>query len=373
MLGGYRPKPRQDSYALACILFELLTGDPPYSPALATNRAKDLLPRPPKAIKPEHWEILQQGLAYEEAQRIESAWALHEGLSQAKAVQLPPIQNIHGWSTEGNWGKVQQLQKQTAQALGKPVVFHDTLKDGSPGPELVIIPAGKFLMGSPEDEPGRFSDERQHPVTIAQPFALGKYPVTFEEYDRFAKATGRKLPDDRGWGRGKRPVIDVSWEDVLAYTEWLSEETGQAYHLPTEAQWEYAARGGTATPFYTGNCISTDQANYDGNWGYGNCGNETKTGIWLGKTTEVGHYPANPFGLHDMAGNVWEWTGSLYDEDYQGQEQKTSKKDASGRRVLRGGSWSSFPGDLRAANRGWYDPGFRGSNVGFRVARSAPL
>ena len=309
--------------------------------------------------------------------------------------KLPPVQNIHGWSskvnwewivkrvfgipisrrpkyTPGNWSKVQQLQKQTAQALGKPVVFRDTLKDGSKGPEMVIIPAGKFLMGSPKDEPERRDDERQHPVTIAQPFAIGKCEVTFEEYDRFAKATGRKLPDDEGWGRGKRPVINVSWEDALAYTEWLREETGEAYGLPTEAQWEYAARGGTATPFYTGNCISTDQANYNGNYGHGDCGSKTKTRKYLEETTEVGCYPPNPFGLYDMAGNVWEWTGSLYEEDYQGREQKTSKKDASGVRVLRGGSWRYGPADLRAACRLRNNPGDRFGNVGFRFVRSAP-
>jgi len=131
-------------------------------------------------------------------------------------------------------------------------VMRDRLSDGSQGPEMVAIPAGSFLMGSPPHEKGRYNDEQQHPARIAKPFAIGKYEVMFYEYDRFAVATGKALPDDQGWGRGRRPVINVSWLDAEAYVEWLSQQTGYRYRLPTEAEWEYAARAGTAASRYWG-------------------------------------------------------------------------------------------------------------------------
>lgn len=210
-------------------------------------------------------------------------------------------------------------------------------------------------MGSPEDEEGRGSDERQHRVKIERPFAMGKYEVTFAEYDRFAEATGRNKPDAEGWGRGKRPVINVSWNDAVAYAEWLSEQTGQKYRLPTEAEWEYAARAGTATPFHFGEIISTDQVNYGRNYR---------------KTVEVGQFPPNAWGLHDVHGNVWEWTCSVYNENYEGAEQECASKDHAGRRVTRGGSWNCYPPGVRAADRVRNRPDNRNSDLGFRLARS---
>jgi formylglycine-generating enzyme required for sulfatase activity len=195
--------------------------------------------------------------------------------------------------------------------------FRDPLADGTKGPEMVVIGAGAFLMGSPASEPERETNEGpQHQVVIAEPFAIGKYEVTFEEYDRFARATGRALPDDEGWGRGRRPVIAVSWDDATAYAQWLSAQSGRDYRLPSEAEWEYAARAGTLTPFWTGNCIHTSEENYDGDRDYNWCG--AKTGVDRGKTLPVGSLQANPWGLYDTAGNVWEWTEDCWNDDYQG-------------------------------------------------------
>ena len=244
-------------------------------------------------------------------------------------------------------------------------VFRDTLKDGSQGPEMVMIPAGSFSMGSPPNEPGRNDDERQHKVKV-KAFAIGKYEVTFEEYDRFAEATGRDKPNDEGWGRGRRPVILVSWYDAVAYAEWLSVQTGQHYRLPTEAEWEYAARARTTTPFYFGNTINTDQANYNGNYTYGG----GPKGIYREKTVEVGRFSANPWGLFDVHGNVWEWTCSVYDENYGGGEQRCAEPNTSSPCVLRGGSWSLGPEWLRGAARLWDLPLGGYFSRGFRLART---
>ena len=151
-------------------------------------------------------------------------------------------------------------------------------------------------MGSPQDEPKRDFDEGpQHRVRIKYRFALGVTEVTFEEYARFVRATGRELPSDSDWGRGKHPVINVSWIDATEYTQWLIRQTGKQYRLPTEAEWEYAARTGTTTPFSTGDCITTSQANYYGKSNYANCG--VKTGVYRGKTVPTGSLPANPWDL----------------------------------------------------------------------------
>jgi formylglycine-generating enzyme required for sulfatase activity len=177
-------------------------------------------------------------------------------------------------------------------------------------PELVMIPAGSFVMGSPEKESRRSPDEGpQRKVRFAQPFALGKYPVTFEEYDHFCAENGRTKPPDQGWGRSRRPAINVSWEDAQAYCQWLGWQAGQPYRLPSEAEWEYACRAGTPTPYWTGETISTKQANYNG------AGHE---GEYRGQTTPVDTFQANPWGLHDMHGNVWEWCKDGWNDTYGG-------------------------------------------------------
>ena len=222
-------------------------------------------------------------------------------------------------------------------------------------PEMRRLPGGRFMMGSPPVEPEPDGNEDpQREVTLA-PFGLMVNEVTFAEYDRFAGANGRKLPDDEGWGRGRRPVIHVSWDDAAAYAEWLSEQTGKRYFLPSEAQWEYAARAGTTTPFAFGDCLNTDQANYNGNDDYHGCGAET--GVYREKTVSVDALAAtNAYGLRHMHGNVWEWVQDCWHDNYQGAPidgeawEKARGRDCT-RRVLRGGGWFSPPRNLRSAFR----------------------
>jgi formylglycine-generating enzyme required for sulfatase activity len=252
-------------------------------------------------------------------------------------------------------------------------VFRDPLRDGGEGPAMIALPGGSFRMGSPSDEPDRSTDEGpQHPVDI-RPFAIGRSEVSFAEYDRFAQATGRKLPDDEGWGRGERPLINVSWTDAKAYAEWLSDQTGHRYRLPSEAEWEFATRAGTTTPFWTGDCIHTEQANYDGNYDYNDCGADT--GVYRGKTVETGSLPANRWDLHEVAGNVWEWVEDCWHGDYANAPTDGSAwLEAGGgdcaRRVVRGGGWFDFPGLLRSALRDRDFPDEANLYVGFRLART---
>ena len=241
-------------------------------------------------------------------------------------------------------------------------------------PEMVTIPAGSFQMGSPASEPERFSDEGpQHQVKV-EAFELGKTEVTVAQFHAFADATNyrtdaeRDAGDKKGcwtWEAGEKegsyhaglnwrnpgivqgkddPVVCLSWNDAQAYLAWLKRETGQRWRLPTEAEWEYAARAGTTTPFSTGACITTRQANYNGNYNYNNCG--AKTGVYVGKTQPVKSYPANPWGLYDLHGNVWEWVEDCYHDSYQGAPTDGSAwtEVSCPARVLRGGSWSSSLG-----------------------------
>lgn len=240
-------------------------------------------------------------------------------------------------------------------------------------PELVALPAGSFLMGSPLDEEERDDNEGpQHKVTISYPFALGRYTVTFEEYDHFCERTQREKPTDRHWGRHRRPVVNVSWEDAQAYCAWLSGETGKLYRLPSEAEWEYACRAGTATPFWTGATISTWQANYDGAYIYGS----GRKGVCRKRTVPVDDpgFPANPFGLYHMHGNVWEWVEDCWHNSYENAPVDgstwTEGYEIPLRRILRGGSWFVNPGFLRSAFRLSFGSEDRYFNAGFRVARA---
>ena len=206
-----------------------------------------------------------------------------------------------------------------------------------------------------------------HEVRFGSPFAVGQNEVTFAEYDRFVLATWRKLPSDQGWGRKNRPVINVAWDDTMAYAEWLYEQTGQHYRLPSEAEWEYAARGGTTTIYWWGDEVRQDgkvRANCS------ECGSQ-----WdLKQTAPVGSFAANPFGLQDTAGNVWEWVEDCWHDRYQGAPSDGSAWEKAGggdcsQRVVRGGSWGGRPGNLRSAGRDWSNTVFRPYFIGFRLAQ----
>jgi formylglycine-generating enzyme required for sulfatase activity len=270
---------------------------------------------------------------------------------EVEAAGTPPSQLFLGSGT----------LERLVQALSPLRIFRDV---GEPWcPEMVAPAPGAFLMGSPESEKDRSCSEGpQHEVTIGYRFALGRYPVTFDEYDHFCAATKRKKRTDRGWGRGKRPVINVNWRDGLDYCEWLARETDQPYRLPSEAEWEYACRAGTTTRYAWGDTITSKNAAY--------------AELNLGKTTEVGQYPANPWGLYDMHGNVWEWVEDIWHDSYQGAPSDGSAwtggegKQSSRDRVYRGGSWVNSPSNLRSAVRNWNHPDLRIINLGFRVART---
>ena len=250
-------------------------------------------------------------------------------------------------------------------------------------PELVLIPEGKFTMGDIQTD-GAKNERPVHEVSIEKPFAIGKYEVTVAQFSRFVKATGYVTDAEKGgncytynnsrfwiWVEQRNwrepgfsqnenhPVVCVSWRDALAYTQWLSKTTGENYRLPSEAEWEYVARAGTDTSWHWGNSDDCKSANC--------C-----TGVmWLDKQTrDVGSYAANNFGLHDTAGNVWEWTASPYTETYNGSETKVLSADVdASAMVVRGGSWYRFEAFSRSASRGGNWPQSRYSDVGFRVVR----
>ena len=232
-------------------------------------------------------------------------------------------------------------------------------------PVMVGIPAGSFRMGCvAPGRGGRDCNNDEKPVrtvTISQPFALSKHEVTFSQWEACVLVGGCNgyRPDDEGWGRGDRPVIHVSWQDAQTYVSWLSRETGEDYRLPSEAEWEYAARAGSTTKYSWGNDIGRNRANCDG------CGSR-----WDDQSTApVGSFLAR-LGLHDMHGNVFEWVEDCYHRSYAGAPSDGSAwvgRDCR-ERVVRGGSWRAPPRFLRSALRYGSRPGLRNFNYGFRVA-----
>ncbi|MCE3285514.1 MAG: hypothetical protein K0R70_1770 [Steroidobacteraceae bacterium] len=248
-------------------------------------------------------------------------------------------------------------------------------------PEMVIAPAGAFQMGSPDREEGRQSHESpMRTVTFAKPFAIGKYEITFDEWDACVAAKAcAPVPDD-GWGRGRRPVIHVNFQMATDYARWLSERTGKPYRLPSEAEWEYAARAGSTTPWYWGDDSrrACEHANVGDesvkaehpDWPLHDCNDG------FPKTAPVGTFKPNRFGLHDTAGNVWEWVEDCYNPSYEGAPADGRAWLAGDcvRRIDRGGGWYNKPSAVRPALRyAGDDPARQNNTLGFRVVRSLDM
>ena len=251
--------------------------------------------------------------------------------------------------------------------------------------DLMLVPGGTFMMGSPVDELDRHDIETpQHPVTVS-PFLMGRYPVTQAQWRVIASRKDLKInqelePDPSNFKGEQHPVETVSWYDAVEFCQRLSRLTGHVYRLPTEAEWEYACRAGTTTPFHFGATITTDLANYRGTddkeqgWS-GSYGNGPK-GIYREMTTPVNQFPvANAFGLCDMHGNVWEWCLDHWHSSYDGKPPSDGSAwltdDNDARRVMRGGSWINYPRNCRSAVRDNDYPGNRHIILGFRVVCEA--
>ncbi|MBJ7533480.1 formylglycine-generating enzyme family protein [Rhodomicrobium vannielii ATCC 17100] len=249
-------------------------------------------------------------------------------------------------------------------------------KDIADGPEMVVVPPGRFLLGSSKDEAGHTDDEGpQHEVTITKPFAIARCAVTRGQFAKFVNETGyfAGSGSDSWLNPGfeqddSHPVVYVNWDDAKAYAKWLSEKTGKAYRLLSEAEWEYACRAGATTPFWWGTSISTGQANYNGNYAYGG----GKKGDWRQRTVPAEHFQPNPWGLYQVHGNVWDWCEDCWNANYQNapSDGSTWNTGDCNKRVLRGGSWYNNPRILRAAFRSGDSSGIRFSSGGFRVART---
>lgn len=239
----------------------------------------------------------------------------------------------------------------------------EVFSDFEGAPELVVLPSGEFWMGSPENEKEHIGDESpRHQVRIDYELAIGKFPVTFDEWDACLAAGGTQYrPADQGWGRGKRPVINISWNDAQDYLRWLSEKTGQRYRLLSEAEWEYAARAGQGERRYPwGDDLDSSQLGAHA-WHSGNSG---------GRPQVVGQKRPNAFGLEDLHGNIHEWVEDIYLGSYDATPDTGNPQTDGGiSRVLRGGSWQDTPRYLRSASRYRFPPDHRCYIAGFRVAR----
>jgi formylglycine-generating enzyme required for sulfatase activity len=287
-----------------------------------------------------------------------------------------------GWKVHRQWPGCLALVASVAWAAPaeSPEFIGPGNKDCADCPEMVVVPAGKFMMGSPSSEPGHDENEAPlHAVTFAKPFAIGKYEVTFDEWDACVAAKACAAVPDDGWGRGRRPVIYVNFEMAAGYARWLTKQTGKSYRVPSEAEWEYAARGGTTTPWFWGD-TSTPACEF------GNVGDESVKAEhpdWplhscndgYAKTSPVGSFKPNKFGLHDTAGNVWEWVEDCFNPSYEGAPPDGSAWLAGDcvRRVDKGGGWYNKPESVRPALRyAGEDPRRQNNTLGFRVVRTLP-
>jgi len=254
-----------------------------------------------------------------------------------------------------------------ALAIESGTVFRDPLTNGQQGPELVALPAGSFILG---DSLNRGNDNERPPrlIHIQQAFALGRYEVTFADWQLYADATDKPMPDNEGWGlSAQRPVINVSWLAAQGYCQWLSKVSGQRYRLPTEAEWEYAARAGSQSYYWWGEQLDSPEdmprAHCRG------CGTPRQI---ESKTAQVGQFAPNAFGLYDTAGNVWEWTASSFVAPFDGSENSQAGLLDNSPRVTRGGAWNSGPVYLRSSLRNSKQPQIKDYAQGLRVLRELP-
>ncbi|MBU0655278.1 MAG: SUMF1/EgtB/PvdO family nonheme iron enzyme [Gammaproteobacteria bacterium] len=367
--------PWTDVYAVGACLWRAVSGhEPPPAPdrsAARDNEEPDPLVSALEIGKGHYSEKLLQAidwsLTYLPKSRPQSVNEFQELLLQEWQYNNHPSQQTALAPAPENF----PITKDKVEPIfntSPPLPSHSKIFDIEP--ELVFITSGKFIMGCLEGEKsaligrgmlrdntegGCYGDEKPaHEINISS-FFLGKYPITFTEFDYFCESVGVAKPDDEGWGRGKRPVINISWHDAQTYVRWLCTQTNRHYRLPTEAEWEYAARGGSNTAYPWGNLVDLR---------YTNCGGK------MGKTTHVDQYPDNSFGLHDMHGNVWEWCQDWYAHDYYLFSPANNPKgpEMGTERVLRGGSWNFHPRGVRSAARDRSLPDRKLSSIGFRIA-----
>ena len=282
-------------------------------------------------------------------------------------------------------------QNRNSNTTTKSLKAGQTFKECRNCPEMVVIPAGSFMMGSPAGEPERRDNERHHKVALPRPFAIGKTEVTWDQWEACVRdhwcdgvavenalknrEDGTPNPDYKDWGRGPRPVVGVSWFDAQNFAGWLNWKTGQddAYRLPSDAEWEYSARAGATTPYPWGAKLDHNYGNF-GIVGPGLGGKKESRDVWENETAPVASFPANSFGLHDMHGNVFEWVEDCYEADRANApaDGSANKNGNCANRVFRDGTFLSNPYMQRSARRGApYPATRRGRNyLGFRVAKT---
>jgi formylglycine-generating enzyme required for sulfatase activity len=348
-MSGADPDPRDDVYALGVIWHQLLTGNLSLGRPAGNRWTRRLREH---GMAPALVELLAACCAENADDRPRNGGALADELTalfQEKETEAPAVE-IRGAAT-----LPASLPRRLTNAIGMT---------------LVVIPAGTFRMGSPPSEAERSDDEGpQHEVTITRPFYLGIYPVTQRQYEAVMAENPSYFSSGKGGGPDF-PVERVSWYDAVAFCRKLSElpaekEAGRVYRLPTEAEWEYACRGGLPTPFTSGVTLSSREANFNGNYPYG----VTARGPYLERTTKVGSYPPNPFGLFDMHGNIWEWCSDYYERNYYRNSPRYDPPGppAGTLRVVRGGSCLQIGRFCRSAYRFGVSPENRDLDVGMRV------
>ncbi|MDB9348819.1 bifunctional serine/threonine-protein kinase/formylglycine-generating enzyme family protein [Nodularia spumigena] len=363
-----RPKLASDIYAVGMVGVLALTGIPPH--LLDEDEDGEVIWQNHASVSHPFAQVLTTMISRRVTRRYQNAAAALQAIQLlnqpiAPTIIAPPLPlisvQLFNSSVEvvtvNPQGKVINRQNQEVkyfvEDLGKGVTL-----------EMMQIPGGTFMMGSPLGEAERLESESpQHQVNVPG-FFMGRYPVTQAQYQAIM---GTNLAYFKG---EQRPVEQVSWDDAVEFCQKLSQRTGKTYRLPSEAEWEYACRAGTTTPFYFGETITTDLVNYNGDYPYGSA----PKGVYREQTTNVGNFPPNSFGLYDMHGNIWEWCQDIYKDNYAGAPTDGSawiSGNDNGYRLLRGGSWINVARNCRSANRLRLARANRNPNVGFRVVAVA--